>query len=352
MRQFVGVRVIQANAMDLTLFQFDYDMSFAVHFLNADRTVYARYGSRRGNEEEANDEMSLEGLAETMTGVLALHEAYPKNKTTLYGKQPNPDVPYPVPEKQPLLNNYKSKLDYDGKVAGSCIHCHQIRDTYRQEIRESGKVLPHKLLTPYPLPSVLGIEMDPKRAAVVKEVGPNSVAAKAGLAVGDVVCQMRGQPILSLADMQWVLHSTAKGGPLTLRVERHGEEKDIILTLADDWDHTSDIDWRVSTWDLRRMGFGGMRLVEFSAKERQEQGVAEGALALRAKNVGKYGNHAVAKKAGMKIGDVVTSYAGFEEAMPEGVLLRKVLGKYKRGDKVSLTYVRDGRQKKAEIRLQ
>ena len=232
--------------------------------------------------------------------------------------------------------------------AGSCIHCHQIRDTHRQEIRESGKVLPHKLLTPYPLPCVLGMDMDPKRAAVVNEVVPNCVAAKAELAVGDVVRQMRGQPILSLAD----LHHTAKGGPLTLRVERAGEEKDVILRLVDDWDHTSDIDWRVSTWDLRRMGFGGMRLVELSAKERQEQGVAEGALTLRAKNVGKYGNHAVAKKAGMMIGDVVTLYAGFDEAMSEGVLLREVLRKYKRGDKVSLTYVRDGRQKKAEIRLQ
>ena len=352
MQKFVCVRVIQANAMDLTLFQFDYDMSFAVHFLHPDRTVYARYGSRRGNEEEADDDMSLEGLAETMRGVLALHKGYPENEATLVGKQPNPEVPYAVPEKQPLLKKYKSKLDYDGKVAGSCIHCHQIRDTERQEIRDAGKLLPHKLLTPYPMPSVLGIEMDPKRAAIVHEVRPNSVAAKAGLLAGDIVRQMRGQPILSLADMQWVLHGVTQGGPLMLKVNRKGEEKDIVLALADDWDHASDIDWRVSTWDLRRMGFGGMRLVQLSAAERDEHGIAKGALALRAKNVGKYGNHAVARKAGMKIGDVITSFAGFDEAMAEGTLLRKVLGKYKRGEKVPLSYLRGGVQKTAVIRLQ
>ena len=41
MSKFVAVRVVQANAMELKLFQFDYDMSFAVTFLHPDRTVYA-----------------------------------------------------------------------------------------------------------------------------------------------------------------------------------------------------------------------------------------------------------------------------------------------------------------------
>ena len=46
MDRFVCVRLVQANAMDLTLFQFDYDLTFAAFFLNADRTIYGRYGSR------------------------------------------------------------------------------------------------------------------------------------------------------------------------------------------------------------------------------------------------------------------------------------------------------------------
>ena len=42
MEQFVTVRMVQGNGMDLSLFQFDYDMSFAVFFLNADRTISGR----------------------------------------------------------------------------------------------------------------------------------------------------------------------------------------------------------------------------------------------------------------------------------------------------------------------
>jgi len=38
-------RVINANALDLSLFQFDYDLSFSTLFFNADRSIYGRYGS-------------------------------------------------------------------------------------------------------------------------------------------------------------------------------------------------------------------------------------------------------------------------------------------------------------------
>ena len=352
MQDFVCVRVVQANAMDLSLFQFDYDMSFATHFLNADRTVYARYGSRRGNEEEADDEMSMEGLRETMAGVKSLHAGYPANKASLAGKQPRPEVAYPVPEAHPLLNKYKSKLDYDGKVAGSCVHCHQIRDVERQALRESGNVLPHKLLTPFPMPSVLGFEMDPKAAATVASVAAESLAANAGLAQGDKILQMNAQPILSLADIQWVLHHFADSGVLTLRVRRGESDRDVILRLEKGWDAASVIDWRVSTWDLRRMGFGGMRLVSMGADERQELGIQSGKMALLAMNVGQYGDHAVAKKAGLEKGDVIVSFDGVDDDVSEGDLLRSVLGKRKRGESVELVYRRDGKEKKATIKLQ
>ena len=46
MDEFVCVRLVQANALDLTLFQFDYDLTFAVFFMNTDRTIYGRYGTR------------------------------------------------------------------------------------------------------------------------------------------------------------------------------------------------------------------------------------------------------------------------------------------------------------------
>ena len=43
--QFVCVRLINANAIELAKFQFDYDLSFSTLFFNADGTLYGRYGS-------------------------------------------------------------------------------------------------------------------------------------------------------------------------------------------------------------------------------------------------------------------------------------------------------------------
>src|SRR4249920_2872557 len=47
-KKFVCVRLIQANNLDLSVFQYDYDMSWSCMFLSADMTVLGRYGTRSG----------------------------------------------------------------------------------------------------------------------------------------------------------------------------------------------------------------------------------------------------------------------------------------------------------------
>src|SRR6266446_6730656 len=56
--QFVCVRVINANALDLSLFQFDYDLSFSTMFFNGDGTVYGRYGSWTHQRDSQNTTIS------------------------------------------------------------------------------------------------------------------------------------------------------------------------------------------------------------------------------------------------------------------------------------------------------
>ena len=54
--QFVCVRLINANALDLAIFQFDYDLSFTTMFFNGDGTIYGRYGSwkhQKNSQENA-----------------------------------------------------------------------------------------------------------------------------------------------------------------------------------------------------------------------------------------------------------------------------------------------------------
>src|SRR5260221_9518817 len=120
MDQFVCVRLVQANAMDLTLFQFDYDLTFAVFFMNADKTVYGRFGSRSDATESARD-ISIEGFREALGAALELHKNYPANRAALAGKQSRPPR-FATPEEYPSLRGkYQPKLDYEGKVVASCM---------------------------------------------------------------------------------------------------------------------------------------------------------------------------------------------------------------------------------------
>src|SRR5262249_25811320 len=52
MDEFVCIRIVQANRMDLDHFQFDFDQSFAVFLMNADLTVYGRFGTRSERPED------------------------------------------------------------------------------------------------------------------------------------------------------------------------------------------------------------------------------------------------------------------------------------------------------------
>jgi hypothetical protein len=92
--QFVCVRLINANAIDMTLFQFDYDLSFSTIFFNGDGTVYGRYGSWRHQKDAQNK--TTAGYKRALQAALELHRGYPGNKAAHAGKQGDP-LPYKTP---------------------------------------------------------------------------------------------------------------------------------------------------------------------------------------------------------------------------------------------------------------
>src|SRR5262249_10912095 len=118
--KFVCVRIISTNGLDLSLFQFDYDQSFAAFLLNVDGTIYGRFGTR-SHRTSWSDDVSVEGLAKALQAGLQLHQNYPGNKASLAGKKgPAPEVP--SPEQYPMLKDrYGPKLAVEGKVVPSCI---------------------------------------------------------------------------------------------------------------------------------------------------------------------------------------------------------------------------------------
>jgi len=56
------VRVIQAKGLDLKLFTYDYDMSWAAMFLTADGAVLGRYGTRNASGPGSDSLLSVAGF--------------------------------------------------------------------------------------------------------------------------------------------------------------------------------------------------------------------------------------------------------------------------------------------------
>jgi hypothetical protein len=215
--------------MDLTLFQFDYDLTFAAFFLNADKTIYGRFGSR-SDQKEAEKEISLDGFRKALSAALDLHKNYPANKASIMGKQPR-SVQFRRPEEFPSLSGkYQSTISYTGKVAQSCMHCHLVREAERRWYRDLKKPVPDQVLYPWPMPNLIGLSLDPKEKASVREVTADSPAAKAGFKPRDDLALLEGQSILSIADVQWILHHAPDSATLQAEVLRVG--KRVPLTIA------------------------------------------------------------------------------------------------------------------------
>ena len=351
LERFVRVRIVSTNGLDLSLFQFDTDQSFAVFMLNAAGDIYGRYGTRSDQKEWAND-VSIAGLGKALEGALALHKAYPANRAELAGKR-GAAPEFSVPEQFPTLRGkYGPKLDYEGNVVRSCIHCHQIGDAQRAHHLQKDGAIPDRVLFPYPHPKAIGLVMDPQERTLVKRVEAGSPAAAAGFAAGDVITRMEGQPLLSIADIQWVLQQVpVDGGQVSAEVTRGGRASKTSLTLElpAGWRRQDDIAWRASSWELRRHALGGLYLRTLDAEGRESLRVGSGQMALRAQHVGEFPPHDRAKRAGFRKGDVVVSFDGRKDFLRETDLLAYALEQAKIGKQVQVEIVREGKPLRLQL---
>ncbi len=348
--QFVCVRLINANAIELAKFQFDYDLSFSTLFFNADGTVYGRYGS--WSHQKDPEEKTTLGYKRSLEAALAVHTAYPVNRAVLAGKQGGP-TPFATPIEIPLLaGRYKRDLDWEGKVVGSCVHCHQVGDAYRAYYRDQGKPLPNDLIYPMPMPETVGITLEPDHVARVKSVAPGSLAAKAGVQAGDEFNTLGGQLLLSIADFAWALHRAPESGSLPATLKRGKSQAALTFALPAGWRTQSDISRRVGTWPMRAMAFGGMVLTDLPDEERLTRGLAKDKLGLFVKGLGQYGKHAAAKNAGFRKDDVLVELDGKSARITEGELLGQLLQRTKPGQKLKATVLRGGQRVELMLPMQ
>ncbi len=359
LEKFVRARVVSTNGLDLATFQFDTDNSWMVFFLNADGTIYSRFGTR-SDRTEWKDDVSVEGLANAMKGVLQLHKQYPENKASLAGKR-GPKPRYASPELYPTLKQkYQSKIAFNNNVVKSCIHCHQIGDAEKQHYRDRKEAMPEEILFPYPHPKSIGLILDPDQPGKILKVTEESPAAKSGFKAGGVIQAINQQPILSIADVQWVLHNTSPdGGELNVLVTKSGPANQrgleigyMKLNLDEGWRRLDDISWRVSSWPLRRMGTGGLKLQALSNERREQLNLPDDQMALLVMHVGQYGPHAAAKRAGFHKGDIILAFDGQDDLMRDGDLLAYAVTHRQAGERVKVNILRGERKMELTLPMQ
>lgn len=223
MQQFICVRILRMNGVDIGLFQFDYDLTWAAFFLSAEEYIYSRYGGR--DAEDAEGRMSIGGLKYTMRLVLQAH-AQGEGRSTRQERTVLPvEKAFPVKGK-------------------GCLHCHQVYEGLRKEARRQGTFRP-EMLWVYPLPENIGLVLDVEAGNRVVRVLPDSPAARAGLQAGDLLVTVGTVRIRSQADCMYALHGAAQEGDLTIQYQRGNEIRQTAIRLPYGW-KKSDNSWRPS----------------------------------------------------------------------------------------------------------
>lgn len=321
------------NGVDLARFEFDYDTTWQAFFLDADLDVYSRYGGR--DESSADGRLSKESLLTTMGEVLEVH-----SRRSAPAGRSNRDL-HPrtaqatTPEDIPLL-----KAGHQG-----CVHCHQVQE-YRLLQAFRDRDFKREQLFGFPLPESIGIRFDRAHGHKIAEIIPDSPAATAGLADGDVVTRIGVVPVRSEQDLRWALHRMPETEKPQVTVLRAGSSaasgRTVVTTLSPgkNWRQT-ELGWRKSLRSVPLpLGFLGYPL---GAEERRTAKFPLDRLAIRVVSIradATTGARGLAGNLGLEKSDLIVSLAGREEARTLDEFKSDLLRLFSPGDSVRLVVLR------------
>jgi len=321
--------------VDINLIRFDFDLTFAVVLMNADGTIYHRYGGR--DYEDADEYLGIKSLVQIMKDTLKDHAEY--------AKKPAP------PKKKPkkTINDIPAWTSRPQKP--NCVHCHMINEAERSQAQKEGKWSRDKIWM-YPLPDRLGITVDVEDQTLVKAVEKKSAAADAKVRVGDRIVTLDGSRVRTLHDIQWMLEA-ANASSLDLEVSRGGSTESVKVKLASGWREGGplDLSWRASMWGISpQPGFGGKKM---TPTELKQAGLPDDFFAFKIGYIVDWGDKAHlgknVKQAGLQKGDVVLSTNGeskFESELHWQAWFRLTL---KAGAKVPIEVWRAGKRVKLTL---
>ncbi len=330
------------SGVNINLYQFDYDLTFAALLMNADGTVYHRYGTRIA--DDASSRLSMKAFSRLLLDSLEDHREYMKNPSP-----PPPKRPLVIEEIPSMAKRLKQKQKID------CFHCHMVYDSFREDARAARK-WSNTEIWKWPLPDQVGLLMDVEDPSVVQKVKSSSAAYRAKIRSKDRILYMENQRVRTHSDIQWVLqNASSKATSLRVVVERKGKEKELKLRLRKGWkvSNPETVSWRPTVWGYRPApGFGGPQLKE---NELSKLGLAKNRWAFRITYLVTWGKNKKdgqnAMQAGLRRGDIILSVAGKSDFISVAHfhswfrLTRKV------GTRVEIRGLRNGKPKRFILKV-
>src|SRR5262249_22137940 len=137
--EFVLVRGVNMRGVNLNVFEFDYDLTWMAFLMNADEKVYGRFGGR--NADSADEYLTLGGLKGAMREARAAFRRDPMASGPAAERPPRTVEHYPAAKRL---------------RANACVHCHQVWDFRREEMKAAGKWNLDEVWV-YPLPDNVGL---------------------------------------------------------------------------------------------------------------------------------------------------------------------------------------------------
>ena len=357
--RFVCVRITKISDLDHGLFRFDMNLSFAVLFMNGDLDLYGRYGTRAGGgfsaafkplpgaADLASRDISRKSFRKAAERALALHEDWKRDRAgtsaLVAPKVTKTYLDRPVKKPKSLFRLSRGNR---------CIHCHQVAEREVRHYWSRRAPVPDRTLWSFPMPERLGFSCDPDECATVKAVVPRSEADEAGLRSGDQILRLDGQPLLSIADVQWVLHQAPGTGTLHLVVARDDRQLRLTLKLREGWRRRGEFAWRYAYNELKWKILGLDKLTDVPDRERSALAIPDDESSIRIGEVmrNKTRWHRLncnleAWNVGVRPRDIILDVDG-QGRQSQSEFMAYVLQDLRAGDKITLTVLRDGSRKR------
>lgn len=328
MSQYVCVRIIRMDDVDINLFEYDRNNPLYFFLMNAEEQIYTRYGGR--DAAAVDSYLNLDSITLALRKGLELHEQW-KQGAWKAGPRPAPKFPreFPLLVERTFAKN-------------QCVECHLIGDYQNLHRQMDGTLDKKKHLWRSPDFKQIGINFDVPKGLVVKEA--TMAAAEAGMQAGDTVRAWNGTTVWTFGDVQYaydMLDRDAK--QVKAQVERAGALQEVTIELPVRW-WLNDVRWRQSSVDPR-VYFDDRPL---TPEEKRERVLPEGGFASMVRRVADTAK--LMKTHELQVGDIIVAVDGAERDPDVNTAELYIRLRKTPGDTVEMDVLRDGKRIKLPLR--